>query len=643
MQKKLSIAIFSFFVLCAQLFASCTAEGTFRCVDNGGGIYDVQICTLQSGNTLDWLSTSISCGPNMACIIHGGGYSYSCLPIICDISIPESGCSDSSTRWSCINSGTERYSIPCNSGFECQMQSPTTSACVDVSPKICDPNVNGGAWPDSAQKYCEGNVKKVCNSAGTAYYVEPCGSGFACVQTSSTDAQCELSVCIYPDQKCENNAIYSCKADNSGWLLQENCLSTQTCVESGASPNKVASCESGITCTASTQMRCDGVQVQLCNAQGNGWDTIDTCISGEKCIYDSAANLASCQAQTSCTAGFYKCQSSSEVYQCNAQGNGWDSVGSCPQGTNCALIGGGLAFTCEATTCTQGQTRCSLYNPSNLELCNANSEWEYSKFCEFGCSNGACLAAECTDGEYACIGTSIFFCNYGTWEAGEDCSLLGKVCKKENNIAFCTSSESASSVSTSGGSSSGGLTGSGGGSFDSAKCPKLTEWSIESSKTKTESDSSGRTRECTNTTLVRWCVDKNGKIDSSIAERKYEYSCANWSGECEFVFSKTIKQVEKSGTMCRACQSDIYSYTCQPGSKIDASKAQNKTTCGQWYECAVNESVQGKPSTPSASESSPFAIASSMMQDFGIIIGIVLLVAIAYVLYGAFKGNKEEA
>jgi hypothetical protein len=167
----------------------------------------------------------------------------------------------------------------------------------------------------------------------------------------------------------------------------------------------------------------------------------------------------------------------------------------------------------------------------------------------------------------------------------------------------------------------------------------LSDWSIESSKKENQSDVSGRTRECKNLTKMRWCVASDGKIDKSIYETAYEYECGAWSQECEYIFSKVEKTVEKSGTMCRNCQTDVYVYTCASG-KADAGKTQNKTSCGQWAQCvADNATSPGENGGIIASGST----SDSILQNMTYIIGVILVIAIAFVLYGAFKGTKEES
>ncbi|MFH1307106.1 MAG: hypothetical protein ABIH83_05650, partial [Candidatus Micrarchaeota archaeon] len=411
---------------------------------------------------------------------------------------------------------------------------------------------------------------------------------------------------------------------------------TQTCTVYGTSPNRVAVCEDTTTCTPNVDKRCNGVNVEICNSNGDGWEVDDTCQSGTHCVQEG--NNAYCAADTSCIPSYFVCVGLDQYKQCNPTGTGYNTQADCPANTQCTVSGEVAYFPCQSTTCTPGSKQCNPAKPYEVQICDNNNNWIYFETCDYGCIDGKCKAEPdddddegCTSGAKRCSGNNVEECYKGIWTFLYICPS-GTTCSGGS----CTSSGGGSSGGTSGGTSSGGyIPSSGGGAV--SRCTSWSDWHVNSSKLKTETDSEGRKRECTNTTLMRWCMKSSGQIDFSRYEKQYQYECSAWSDECEYVYDRTEPYTDKSTDQCRTCENEIYVYTCQPSGAKHYDNVKTKTSCNEWRACTAEELTgEEEEITPQRSE------IDMIIEEYGLVLGILLVVLIAVVGFTAWKMFSAE-
>jgi len=169
---------------------------------------------------------------------------------------------------------------------------------------------------------CFGNVVQECSEDGMEWRLNDACVDESCIEIPP-DAYC--GVCYPGMRDCEasTGAVLICNADGTRWDKQfcgtrEECLAGYCVSDDECSPGRY---------------NCAGNVVQKCNSAGTGWDTFDSCISGETCKCGSWAGTqctqAACIADLICSPLQDTQCSGDTVQRCNADGTGWASWSDC--------------------------------------------------------------------------------------------------------------------------------------------------------------------------------------------------------------------------------------------------------------------------------------------------------------------------
>ncbi|MBI3180512.1 MAG: hypothetical protein HYZ27_12685, partial [Deltaproteobacteria bacterium] len=239
------------------------------------------------------------------------------------------------------------------SGGVCQ------ASCVNQCTAAAKQCASTGA-PVVCQQLTSGCTDWVLQSACAAGQV--C-SGGTCVNSSSCTNQCTAGAtrCTAGGQQ------QTCVTLSSGcteWSLPVACVSGQTCA-STASACAVVRCTAGDKRCSTTQ-----AAVETCDVNGN-WVVSSQC--------PQACSNAQCTATASCQPGTVRCNGT-DVESCNAQGTAWLYRETCSATCSAGVCTG---------TCTAGEKRCNGAVP---ETCNSGgTAWTAAQSCANGCYLGGCM------------------------------------------------------------------------------------------------------------------------------------------------------------------------------------------------------------------------------------------------------------
>ena len=309
----------------------------------------------------------------------------------------------------------------CNSSGAWGPQSlcPTGECCLEG---ICSPdNPCEERCNTPGVSVCEtATSTRLCNENSAWEEEVPCGEGQICTNgecvEDNPNPECDPGETI-----CVGDLIQTCGTD-SRWGLALLCAeegyvckeATNTC-----QPGQALECEPN-------RKRCGAGNdrvIEICNAEGSGWQYFDTCAEGMKCsngeCVPESAIVCDALVET-------KCDADGKVVTCNEDGTGWASPEPCLAGEHCF---DGQCIPEDQIVCVaSAETRCTI--DGLLEVCNSTGTGFSEPFsCPdgFTCIEGRCIEPACEPGvDFKCTaGGRIRYCNeagdgYGSPESCED-------------------------------------------------------------------------------------------------------------------------------------------------------------------------------------------------------------------------------
>ena len=185
-------------------------------------------------------------------------------------------------------------------------------------------------------------------------------------------------------------------------------------------PANLGGCEPG-------RKRCNGADVEQCDASGLSWTTSATCATG--------CSGGACKPQV-CTPGRNRCAGNASE-QCTPDGAAWALVQVCPSA--CASDTG----LCRAPVCAPFSARCNPANANgNAQVCDSSGASWQDVPCASGqvCDGGRCLQILCAPGQTRCSanGGAVETCNdkLDGWNAAQACGIR---CGVTAGVAACLS------------------------------------------------------------------------------------------------------------------------------------------------------------------------------------------------------------
>jgi len=417
----------------------------------------------------------------------------------------------------------------------------------------------------------------------------------------------------------DNNGGYYRECTSATWqeglYCQYNCdLSTNSCYECDNS-------EAPFCSDATTSRACEGTFYK-------GGYYADTNCGAAGC--NPTTGLCNSPVPA-CTDGEQQCNST--VRQLCTAG-AWGDIIDCAPDT-CVQVNATSTICQAPPTCTDGEMQC---NATMRQLCTAGAWGDVPPDCsatgeiciQASPTSAVCLPLSgCPLGDEVCIGAQVWDCiasgNSTVWAYDYTCAS-GTICTESAGVAICMSIPT--TVIIGGSSQVGGVYDNSGGG-EVSRCTQFTDWSADSSIEYVQIGADGSTRDCANTTLVRYCKD-GGKINYYDYEKKPTVDCGDWSDKCDYVYTKTLQYDESEGSLCRSCQKDVYTYACQPSGKIYADNVKESAKCEEWVPCTDEEKVQARSGL------------DALLEDYGLFLGLILILLILAVAYTAYKMVDEE-
>ncbi len=278
---------------------------------------------------------------------------------------------------------------------------------------------------------CEGDTLVRCDARGQREEREVCGSGL-CSASARRCLPCD------PDgpARCRGPELSVCTVRAGAELeIRSRCETRELCEQTLAAcapASEGSDCQCAQAACRTGELRCEGAELQRCNAGLTGFESVATCDSAALCN----ASTGQCSA---CAPGEIRCEGA-EVLECSSDGGGFApaaehdpcfagrSIRRCIEGLlreePCEL--GCDAGASECRACREGASRC--LDATTEELCVAGRLTAVS--CTLGCVAGRCAnctASQCVDGarRRACVD--------GQLQPSTDCSD-GDVC---NGVEGC--------------------------------------------------------------------------------------------------------------------------------------------------------------------------------------------------------------
>lgn len=246
-----------------------------------------------------------------------------------------------------------------------------------------------------------------------------CAVGLICLKGVCTTTS-DIHYCTPGTKVCRDGNVMLCNETGGDMTLEVACSAGCTdeggtrCVDEVCKPEDV---------------RCQGTELQKCNATRSGFDTFQVCDLGCREI---AKNQVACVEQK-CEPGSRRCTVDGKLETCDARGSGYTAA-ACDPGI-CVQEAVGVAR-CIRNVCTPNETRCE---GTEIMKCDATGTLEtVEQACAGVCKQESGKSAECAPSicdpnARECVdGESIRRCDSlgSAWEAPQKCSEDGtSVCR----------------------------------------------------------------------------------------------------------------------------------------------------------------------------------------------------------------------
>lgn len=256
--------------------------------------------------------------------------------------------------------------------------------------------------PTAGLLTCSGQELRRCHDELTVWEtMTTCAAGTSCDIES---AGC-IEACPVVGYRCNGAQPERCVQGDEGpvWeAVAAPCASFGLC----AADAEGASCREPVCGGSLPDFRCDGLDVEECNAERTGYDPVRTCPANTSCdVGTGGEGPTQCDV---CPANAFSCAASGALQRCSANGQTLQTVQMCRDRDHCVAGSDGSSGHC--LVCDAGETRCS---GGNLETCSDDRRsWVILEACDpaNGCSGNASSGAYCnacpTPGERRCNGAN---------------------------------------------------------------------------------------------------------------------------------------------------------------------------------------------------------------------------------------------
>lgn len=463
----------------------------------------------------------------------------------------------------------------------------------------------GAKTYNDGDTYCDATGAQICS--GDTWAAHTCTEG--CDLTNNICFECQGGTyACNPDDP--NEEMYCEATDPSGagyYSIKKRCangcdFSTGRC-KTTASPMDDCPVEGMSYCFSASEMN------YCTDADGDGfreWVTV-ACAPG---VCDYSIGACSSSAGESCSPGSsFQCQGDHNIEYCNPVTKTWEYYDSCaPQ--YCVEI---PPFDVDCVGCHEGDPI----------VCNAAHDSLVK------CVNGSLVSTPCPASAPVCIDN-----------AGGDAYCGGSPPKNDTNNTNDDNGDGGKGSTDYHGRYIGG--GSGGGSVD--VCYSWTEWKVDTVDNFQKLDDMGEVLVCKSVTSVRYC-DEGDEVDYSEYETKVDEECEYIQEEaetCDYIYARTETYTEDTGDgMCRECSKDILVYECNTGRVESTNIKEQSAGCSDWSACKTEVKDEEKTEPPFSALTLSEQV-DLLLRDYGLLLGLLLLVFIAILGYGVYSKMSED-
>ena len=306
-----------------------------------------------------------------------------------------------------------------------------------VTEGVCQQTLTGSIAFGCAEPACnEGDVRcspdgerLTCNAARTEYAesIGQCRSADACAPEGClADTLCEPG-----SLSCNGNTLEQCRIGAGARptrVALDECATRGLCLLAVLDPLAASRLDPSCTAPACApgEHRCQGAQMQVCNADRSGFDAAEVCASAALC--EAGAGTGACPVP--CSGAICN---GSMLRLCNAELTGFVDAQDCGTASSCDSVLGSCAG-----ACLPGELRC---NGQGLERCQGTTGWqrvatcESPGLCQASVQRGiaACALPACAPGQHRCAGQQLEVCNAAqTGFAAERACRVEQICDAAN-------------------------------------------------------------------------------------------------------------------------------------------------------------------------------------------------------------------
>jgi hypothetical protein len=360
--------------------------------------------------------------------------SHRCTETAIETCVNAKWVSDTSCSRPLCNATTGTCMLCAPGGNRClafNLQTCSSSGTEWTTTAQCDTSVYCDAITDTCftclpgEAFCDGASLYSCNAKQNGWGVVDCGDPDLC------DARAQACVPPCPDTdwvSCNGASLIGCDS-NHHHIQLDMCASSQLCTKTvddkiGDPSGWTGKCEAGCTPGAYQCNPSNPAELLACPPSGLAWEHVETCLTPELCD----ATNKKCDAGCGVAPGTYRCEDA-KLELCRADGTGFDTLKTCQDADHCNT----QKHDCLA--CVPGESQCS---GAVLQTCGADLTWSTVQTCGSpalcNATHGMCNEAGCTQvGLYKCVGASLQQCSSDltTWAARDTC-VTATLCDATN-------------------------------------------------------------------------------------------------------------------------------------------------------------------------------------------------------------------
>ncbi len=237
------------------------------------------------------------------------------------------------------------------------------------------------AWISALLVACGGSeTPGSIPAGGTCTLNADCSSGLLCMQSKCSELGAQ-QLCTPGTKRCNGGDVEECDAQGRGFEYEARCqgaCSNGACIAQACTPN-------------TTRCQQDNKTVEACLPDGSGYSVVQTCDLA------CASGVCATSGASICSAGDKRCNNDA-LEACTPSGSAWGFLQFCVTGCD------GSAKACKPPVCIPYTERCNPVSGVH-EICNASGTALTAAPCSASeaCVENRCVPTVCTPGQTRCL------------------------------------------------------------------------------------------------------------------------------------------------------------------------------------------------------------------------------------------------